>query len=100
LDVNTLVQHNWDYDNVAGAAGMTITTPSRVIVVPTTDVSGDDEEKTSSHTTLDIERGTTWIVSGWVQSAAVPNNLVTFWTTDQNGVPMAIFARSTNIAPP
>jgi hypothetical protein len=98
--VTTVTQHNWDYDNIVGTAGITITTPSRTITASGADVSGDAEERSSSYPTLDTERNTTWSVSCWAQTAAVGDNLVTFWTTDQNGTSLAIFAHSTNVAPP
>ena len=98
--VAMLIQHNWDYDNTAaGTAGMTITTPSRIITVPDADVSSDAEERISSYSPRDTERDTTWAVSCWAQTV-VGDNLVTFWATDENGRPLAIFARSTNVAPP
>jgi hypothetical protein len=96
-----LVQHNWDYDRVAGEpAGMTIATPSRIIAVPDVDLSGDGEEKTSSYATLATELNITWAVSAWAKPTAVVDNLVTFWATNQNGTALAIFARSTNVVPP
>lgn len=104
LSVTTLNLHNWDYDHAAVgdtvSAGITMTTPSRTIFAPATAVSGDAEEQVSSYSTLDTERSTTWAISCWVQTATVADNLVTFWATDQNGTPLAIFTRSTNVALP
>jgi len=97
LGVTTFTQHNWDYDN-AGTAGITISTPSRIITAPGTNVSGDAEERVSSYDTVDTERDTAWAVSCWAQASS--DNLVTFWSTDQNGIPLAIFAHSTDVAPP
>ncbi len=99
-NVATMVQHNWDYDNLGGVAGITMTTPSREFTVPGGNVSGDGEEKHSGHAVLDTERDTTWAIRCWAQPLSVADNLVTFWATDQNGTPLAIFARSTNGAPP
>jgi len=103
-DTSTFAQHNWDYDSDAsgpGAAGITIVTPLRTISVPDTDVSRDNEERSSSYGTQDGERNTTWATSCWARpSGAIGDNLVTFWATNQDGRALAIFARSTNGPPP
>ena len=95
-----LVQHNWDYDNLLGNAGITITTPARVLTLSADYVSADEEERSSSHPTLENERGVTWAISCWAQPVAGTQNVVTFWATDQNNVPLALFGRSTNLPPP
>ena len=99
-DVITLTQHNWDYDNVGGTAGITITTPIRTIAVSGGDVSGDGEGRSSDYIPLSGERDVTWAISCWAQPTIVDDNLVTFWATDQNGRRLAIFARSTVDPPP
>jgi hypothetical protein len=103
-DTSTFAQHNWDYDSDAsgpGAAGITIVTPLRTISVPDTDVSRDNEERSSSYAIQDGERNTTWATSCWARpSGAIGDNLVTFWATNQDGRALAIFARSTNGPPP
>jgi len=102
--VSTFTQHNWDYDNDAfgvGAAGITMTTPVRTITVPDTGVSGNNEERSTTHAAFDTERNTTWTVSCWAEPTWAPgDNLVTFWATDQNDNALAIFSRSTTGPPP
>jgi hypothetical protein len=102
--VSTFTQHNWDYDNNAfgvGAAGITMTTPVRTITVPDDGVSGNNEERSTSHAAFDTERNTTWMVSCWAEPTWAPgNNLVTFWVTDQSSNALAIFSRSTIDPPP
>lgn len=99
--VTTFTQHNWDYDNgVAGAAGITMTTPIRTITVPDAGVSGNNEERSTNHATFATEQNTTWPVSCWAEPVLVPRNLVTFWATDQGGNDLPIFARSTIYPPP
>ena len=104
VGTSTLVQHNWDYDNDAsgpGAAGIMMLTPLRTLSIPDSDVSRDNEERTSSLPTLDGESSTTWATSCWARpSGAIGDNLVTFWATDQNGQALTIFARSTVGPPP
>jgi hypothetical protein len=95
-----LTQHNWDFDNTGGTADITIVTPVQTIVVSGAYVSGDNQERSSSHSALDAERNTTWAISCRAQPIVVADNLVTFWATDQNGSALAIFARSTIVSPP
>jgi len=100
----TLNQHNFDFDfnnnplnpNVA----ITVTTPITTHVVPPTlaDISEDNVEAESSFDVTDDERGVTWVV---VCTTTFGDNDVVFWATDQDGVALPIFTRSTvDPAPP
>ncbi len=95
-----LTLYNWDYDNLAGVAGIDITTPTRSISAPESAVSGDGEVRSIQYATEELERNSTWAVRCWAQPPATAGNLVTFWATDQNGQPVPVFARSTNLPPP
>jgi hypothetical protein len=97
----TIVQHNWDYDRFGENAGVSIVTPERAIQVPYQYVSGDNEQKDSAHDVRETETNTTWALRCWAETVPqLENNLVTMWVTDQNGLALPIFARSTNISPP
>jgi hypothetical protein len=99
----TLNQHNFDFDfnnnplnpNVA----ITVTTPITVHVVPSTlaDISEDNVEAASSFDVTDDERQVTWVV---VSTTTFGDNDVVFWVTDQDGVALPIFTRSTVDPPP
>ena len=96
-----VVQHNWDYDRFTENAGTRIVTPERTIDIPHDSVSGDNEEKSSVHDVRDSERNTTWAIRCWAETAeSMGDNLVTFWTTDQDGLALPLFARSTTVSPP
>jgi len=95
-----LTLYNWDYDNLAGVAGITITTPRRQINVPESAVSGDGQVRSSQHAVQTLEDASTWAVLCWSQPPAVVDNLVTFWATDSSGQALPLFARSTNLPPP
>ena len=100
-NTRALVQHNWDYDRFNENAGIRIITPERTISVPPEHVSGNNEEKTSTHDVLDTERDTTWAIRCWTETTEVMgDNLVTFWATDQDRVALPLFARSTTVSPP
>jgi hypothetical protein len=96
-----IVQHNWDYDRFAENAGVRILTPERTIDVPYHNVSGDNEERSSTHDVRDTEKDTTWAIRCWAETTeAMGDNLVTFWATDQDGLALPLFARSTTVSPP
>ncbi len=90
-------QHNWDMDYVDGT--VTLHTPMRDIVIPGSDISGDDVEAQSSHTTQDGEHGATWTVTMEFSFGAGPWNDVTFWAVG-NGTDLPIFTHPTMDPPP
>jgi hypothetical protein len=94
----TFTQHNWDFDT---QAAMTITTPINVYSVPASGISGNNVvEATSSYAATSEEQQVTWAVECINQWLGFSND-VTFWATDQAGVALPIFTRSTNQpAPP
>jgi hypothetical protein len=95
-----LVQTNWDYDRSDQNAGIRITTPTRTLQLGPEHVSGDDDAQSSSHAVQATESGTTWAVLVWADTGQLADNLVTFWATDAQGQALALFARSTTLAPP
>ncbi|HUT21557.1 MAG TPA: invasin domain 3-containing protein [Anaerolineae bacterium] len=106
--VNTVVQHNFDYDNDTfgpGAAGLALQTPHRTLSGEDGDVSGDGDERSSGYDRIPGEQNTTWGVRCWSEPTgsgpltSITDNVVTFWATDQTGRRLVTFARSTNRPP-
>jgi len=93
----TFTQNNFDFDHDTLPASMTVMTPLRSFTV--TALSGDDETASSDHVVLIDESGSTWTVFCTTAEASY-NNDVTLWITDQDGTPLAVFARSTLGPPP
>ncbi len=93
----TVTQHNWDFDY--GSGGITLTTPLRTLTVGPGDISGNDEEASSSYEVIAGEQNTTWVVSTMV-IGRVSSNDVTLWVKDQDGKDLPIFTRSTMGNPP
>ena len=77
-----------------------MTTPTRTLQLGPEHVSGDNSAQSSSHAVQDAETGTTWTILVWADPGQLADNLVTFWATDANGQALALFARSTTLAPP
>jgi uncharacterized repeat protein (TIGR01451 family) len=107
-DVRTVIQHNFDYDNDAfgpGAAGLAMQTPHRTLTGDDSEVSGNGTELSSAYDRIPGEQNTTWGVSCWAEPtgtgplAAITDNVVTFWLTDEAGRRLVTYARSTNHPP-
>jgi hypothetical protein len=108
LQVSTVVQHNFDYDNDTfgpGAAGLTMQTPLRTLTGDDSEVSGNGVELSSEYERIPGEQNTTWGIRCWAEPTgtgpfnSITDNLVTFWLTDQAGRRLITFARSTNEPP-
>lgn len=106
--VNTVIQHNFDYDNDAfgpGQAGLAMQTPHRTLTGGDSEVSGDGNVLSSGYDRIPGEQNTTWGIRCWAEPTgtgpltSVTDNVVTFWLTDQAGRRLVTFARSTNRPP-
>jgi hypothetical protein len=98
--VSQLIQTNWDFDRHDQNAGLRMTTPTRTLPLGPQHVSSDNAAQSSSHAVHETEVGTTWTIVAWADPGQLADNLVTFWATDAYGQALALFARSTTLAPP
>jgi len=90
--VTQVIQHNFDIDFADGY--MYLVTPAGR-VTSTAKLSHDGDWDSSSHAVLPGESGATWTV--WLEiSSTAFTNCVSLYFTDQNGVALPIFTRSTS----
>jgi hypothetical protein len=97
LTTTTFTQTNFDFDYPAQPVTITGVTPVRTFDVAA--LSGNGEAASSDHVVGVDESSSTWTVL-CATAEVDPINDVTFWATDQNGRPLAIFTRSTIEPPP